>query len=530
MKPRLPFIALLFCCAAGQLLCGYAQPRQKNIVAAPQASKWEEWTMPTTQTNILTEADKIRLIKIQGVMSALASLKQFSGVVLVAKQGQPIYKCINGFANLDYNIPNNLDCNYNTLHITQAFTAIAIMQLVESGQINLFAPIKSYLPELPAEIGNALTVHNLLTHTSGLLDYYQVPEYRENFLKIEKISDLVKLIGTQDRPCNTSVQQPSNSGYVLLAAIVERLSGMTYPDYIRRNLLKPANLQQADLYMWHEVVSNKAVGYLPDAKNELIASPDFMGAYPFGADGVYCSADELLKFSYALHEGKMLSLEAQKTLYDDYTLRENPADTSGISIGYGWKRKKIAGNNEVIFQGGSLGGLSTQLRRYNNDDYTVVVLCNYYNNTAEWVAERLERALFTSDYIVPKDPAAYYVSDLITDHGVNYVVEHIDALLAARNVKLEYVWSLNSLGYEFMYKRQYDTAETIFKANSRKFANDPIVYDSMGDLYFQTKKYDLSRHYFELKLQLAPNDQRAKNMFKEIEKMEKKTPSAKGGA
>ena len=514
------FLTILGCLVFSHLSTGHAQPNNNNRQQLSNKAP-SEWIATGTSTNILTDIDKIRLINIQGVLNAYASLKMFSGVVVVAKNGEPIYKYINSFANLDYNIPNSLECKYNTLNITHSFTAIAIMQLVESGQINLFTPIKSYLPELPAEIGNALNVHNLLSHTSGLMDYYQIPEYRENFLKINQLSDLVKLISTQDRPCNTSIQQATNSGYILLGAIIERLTGMSYADYIRQNILKPADMQNSDLYYWHEVVTNKAIGYLPDHRNELIAAPDFIGAYPFGADGIYANADDLIKFTNALHSGKILSLEAQKVLYQDYSLRDNPNDSIAQQINYGWKTKQVLGN-KVIYQGSSIGGLSTQLRRYNNDEYVVAVLCNYYDNTAELIADKLERAILYENYFVPKDPVAYLINEYIVDKGINYVAENADTFLVNKNIKLEYVWSLYSLGYDLLNRNKYAEAEEVFKLNSRKFANEPVVYDSLGDFYFQTKKFDLAKHYFGMKLQVAPNDQRAKNMIKESEAALKK--------
>lgn len=515
-----PKTLMLFSCfVLSHFFTSHAQPSNNNRHSKnpPPASEWN------LNPDLLSETDKIRLINIQGVLNAYAALKMFSGVAIIAKNGEPIYKYINSFANLDYNVPNNLDCKYNILNITHSFTAIAIMQLVEKGQINLFAPIKSYLPELPAEIGNALTVHNLLNHTSGLIDYYQIPEYRENFLKINQLSDLVKLISTQDRPCNTSIQQPTNSGYILMAAIIERLTNISYADYIRQNIIKPANLQNTDLYFWHEVVFNKAIGYLPDSRGELIAAPDFMGAHPFGADAIYATADDLIKFMTALQNGKIITTETQKILFQNYTLNENETDTTNkIQINYGWKTKNIQ-NTKIQFQGSTLGGISTQLRQYNDGEYSIVVFCNYFDNTAELIADKLEQALLDENYFAPRDPIAYYINEYIKDKSLTYVVENIDPILASKNIKLEYVWSLNSLGYDLFYRKKNTEAEEIFKLNSRKFANDPIVYDSLGDFYFQTEKYDLSKHYFERKLQVAPNDLRAKKMIKEIEVWQKKT-------
>lgn len=497
--------------------------------AAASTARYAAAPASTAAKDNLTDQERRMLIRVQSVLVALSSLRTFSGVVIVAKNDEPVYKYIDGYTNLDYNVPNNLTSLYNTCGITETFTAIAIMQLVERGMINLYTPINAYLPELPSEMGSMLTVHNLLTHTSGLLDYYQIPEYKEEFLKINTLSDLVRLIGSQERPCNTSIQQRSGSNYVLLGAIIERLSGMPYEDYVREKVIKKAGMESCGLYTYQDLVENRAVGYMPDAGGQLIANADFYGAYPFGADGVYCMADDLLLLGKAMSNGLLVSKESLELMRKDYTILDKDsaviATENGVAslrdpskLGYGIRTKTAANGTDVVYQGGYIYGLSTQYRRYNSGEYSIVVFCNYYHNTAEMVADRLERAMLNEDYLVPREPIAYYFSDLVHEKGVDYVVSNFDAIMVERKLNLQFVWSLNELGNIYMDNKKFKEAEVILKLNAEKFPKEPIVYDSLGEVYYRTKEYVLAEQYFQAKLRIDPNDKRAKTMLDEIRK------------
>lgn len=472
-----------------------------------------------TSKEPLIDTEKELLIRVQRVMAAMSSLHLFSGVMVLSKDGNPVYKYLDGFANLDYNVPNNLECKFNTCAITETFTAIAIMQLYEKGMINLYAPIKTYLPELPSEIGDILTVHHLLSHTSGLLDYYQIPEYREHFLQIGEVEDVIKLLAMQDRPCNTNIQQPSSSAYLLLAAIIERLSGETYPDYIREHILKPADLKNSDLHTWSDVVYNKAVGYMPSERGNLISDPDFWGAYPFGSDGVFSTGEDIIKFNSAIYSGRLVKESSLKLMTSNYDI-DTTQNKKDQHFGYGLQTKRI-NNVDVTIHGGKLNGLSSQLRHYGNG-YTFAILCNMNHNTAEMIAEKLEKAIIYDDYIVLNEPIAFYLNEVANEKGVPYIIDNFEQILNDYSLKLDFVWTLNALGNEYLYQKRFDDAAEIFKLNSRKFPNELIVYDSLGEVYFQQKQYDLAIHYFEIKLQLSPKDLRAKNTIKEIKKLQEK--------
>lgn len=465
----------------------------------------------------LTSKERDILIKIQYLLRAVSSLKRFSGAVIIAKEGKPLYKFTAGFANLDYMVPNSLTTSYNTCAVTETFTALAIMQLAEQGIIDLNAPISTYLPELPAEVGSKLTIHNLLTHTSGLPDYYQSVNYMQNFLNIKSNADMVNLITSENAPCNTNAHQFTNSGYVFLGSIIDRMSGKNYQNYIVDNIFKPANMLNTAPHFWHQVVDNKAVGYKFDNSLEAAASPDFWGAFPFGADGVYATTEDLLRFCNALDSTALLSNEYKKIMYTDYTVGNSEAQKMTFGYAYGWKTRKINKKN-VLFQGGYIDGVSVQLRRYIDDKYTVIVCSNYNVNIAADLADRIEQTLYDESYFIPSEPTAFVVNDLIQREGLVTVINNFDKMLEDNRTKLENVWTLNSLGNEYMKDNNWQASLEILKLNSQRFPKEPIVWDSLGEYYFRKKEYKKSAEYFIRKLEVSPNDKRAKGMISFMQK------------
>lgn len=488
----------------------WAQVTAPNTAKVKVPQKAPEFA--TIPVDDLTSKERDMLIKIQYLLRAVSSLKRFSGAVVIAKEGKPLYKFTAGFANLDYMVPNALSTSYNTCAVTETFTALAIMQLAEQGIIDLNAPIGTYLPELPAEVGSKLTIHNLLTHTSGLPDYYQSVNYMQNFLNIKSNTDMVNLIASENAPCNTNAHQFTNSGYVFLGSIIDKMSGQDYQSYITDHIFKPAGMLNTAPHFWYQVVDNKAIGYKFDQSLEATASPDFWGAFPFGADGVFSTTEDLLRFCNALDSTALLSNEYKKIMYTDYTVGASDDQKKTFGYAYGWKTRKINKKN-VIFQGGYIDGLSVQLRRYIDDKYTVIVCSNYNVNIAADLADRIEQTIYDDSYFVPSEPAAFVVNDLIQREGLVTVINNFDKMLADNQAKLENVWTLNSLGNEYMKNNNWQASLEILKLNAQRYPKEPIVWDSLGEYYFRKKEYKKATEYFSKKLDIAPDDKRAKGMI-----------------
>ena len=461
---------------------------------------------------VLTE-EVAKLIKIQRFLRSYAWLKQFSGTAIIARNGQPLYKYATGFSNLNYKAPCALATKFNTCEITESFTAVAIMQLVEKGLLDLYAPVNTYLPEIPAEFGQTITIHQLLTHTTGLADYYETNDYIQDFLEIQNVNDLLRLIIKQPKkfPSGTQVEH-SSSNYVLLAAIIEKMTGMTYNNYVQEKIIAPLQLEETQLPYWDEVVLHKAVGYKLDEDLAPTISGDFWGAYPFGADAIYASIEDLLKFENSFYTKPLVGKEYLDMIFTNYSDKSVPSQHD-YDYGYGWKMKEVLGK-KVRFQGGSLKGTSTQIRRYIDDGYTVIVYSNFHDDIAEYVADEIEQMLLDKDYYIPAHPLAYYFHQIATEKGIDYVTDDFDKILAGNQWDLEKVWTLYSLGNDYVDQGKVNEGLKIHQLNAKYFPNDPIVYEALGSTYNKLQRYEKSLEAFEKRLRILPGDKRATEMIK----------------
>ena len=200
-------------------------------------------------------------IKIKDIVEAEAKYDYFSGTVLVAKNDSIVYKGAFGYANRDFNIPNTLKTKFNIGSITKTFTALAIMQFVEQGKIDVDDPISKYLPDCPIPEKNKITIHQLLTHTSGLYDYAN-SEVIFDMLYKRSINEMIPYVygsGLLFNP-GDSVSY-SSGGYILLGSVIEKVSGMTYKQYLNEKIFKPAGMKNSDLLFAEDISPNKAEGY-----------------------------------------------------------------------------------------------------------------------------------------------------------------------------------------------------------------------------------------------------------------------------
>ena len=451
-----------------------------------------------------------RLIKIQRLLRIYDVLKLFSGVAVVAKDGVPLYKYTAGITNLDYLVPNSLTAQYNLFGISESFTALAVMQLVQQGKANLNAPLANYLPTLPVELKN-ITLKQLLAHSSGIKDYYKIPNYVANFLNITKISDLVELIANEPLQfAPDALVQRSSSNYVLLAAVVEKLSGKPYTKYLQDHIFAPAGMKNIASYYWYEIVFNKAVGYTFDENNQPISNAAFWGAYPFGADGIFGNAEEILLYVKALNDGKLLNKEQTETMFTALT------DPQAGGYGLGWKVKRYNDSTKVVYQNGGVQGLSVFLSHAPKSKYTVVVFSNYNPNTAQQIGSMIDQALYTDDFQVPANAVAFQLDKLAQDFGFDYVIANFDELTRKNGVKIDAPWLLHGYGRDLMQRNEFAKAMDIFKINARKFPNDPVIYDGLGECAFKSNQPELAIRYFEDKLRIKPGDSYATTMLRVI--------------
>jgi CubicO group peptidase (beta-lactamase class C family) len=286
--------------------------------------------------------------------------------VLVLRDGQPVVRARYGLADLETGTPTTPETNYRLASVTKQFTAASILLLVEDGRVTLDDRGHTWLPSLP-KAAETVTIRHLLTHTSGLIDYEDV--IPETFAAQLHDADVLRLLETQDRTYfrpGTGYRY-SNSGYALLALIVQRASGKTFAKFLRESIFQPLGMFHTVAYeQGISTVNNRAFGYTQEAGRWNRTDQDPTSAV-LGDGGIYSSIDDLAKWDAALYDGRLLQPSSLWAAFTPATRTNDPE----IEYGYGWR---ITG--ETLWHSGETVGFRNVIVRYPKRHATVVVLTN----------------------------------------------------------------------------------------------------------------------------------------------------------
>lgn len=305
----------------------------------------------------------------------LADADVFSGTVLLAKDGVPIFKGAYGPANKDFNVPNRLDTKFNLGSMNKMFTSVAIAQLVERGKLSFDDPLAKFVPDFPnKEDAQKIKLKHLLTHTAGLGSYFS-RKWQESARDLYRsVDDMMKRVAEDEKKLQFepgTKWQYSNTGMLVLGKVIEVASGQSYFDYVRENIYKPAGMTNTDCYELDKVNPNLAVGYdkqFTDAgstfTNNVFAH--VLRGGPQG--GGYSTVEDLLKFEVALRSNKLVGAEYVKQL-----LSAKP-ELNSPDYGYGFQIDK-----EVLSagHGGGFLGISSNLEMFLGTGWSAIVMSNY---------------------------------------------------------------------------------------------------------------------------------------------------------
>jgi CubicO group peptidase (beta-lactamase class C family) len=327
--------------------------------------------------------------EIRKFIDKLAAADAFSGTLLVAKDGKPIFKTVHGLASKAYKVPNRLDTKFSIASVGKIFTAVAIAQLAEQGKLSFTDTVGKHLPDYPnKEVAAKVTIHHLLTHSSGLGDTYSAKYIcRKGVLK--QIKDWLPLFVDDPKPLAFEPGtrwQYSNQGFILLGAIIEKASGENFFEYVRKHIFQPAGMMSTDYYEGDRDTPNMAMGYtnfedlgedtyqfhLGERRNVSL----YNGARGGPTGGAAATLDDLFRFSLALRENKLISARMLQLLTSSKILARK-YDANQTYWGYGFELELIDGQR-VIGHGGGDFGVSSGIRWYpDSGNYTFVVLSNY---------------------------------------------------------------------------------------------------------------------------------------------------------
>lgn len=286
--------------------------------------------------------------------------------VLVLRDGRPVVREGFGFANLERGVPATPATNYRLASVTKQFTAAAILLLAEDGELSIDDPVRRWLPSLPSAAAE-VTIRHLLTHTSGLVDYEDlIPD--EQTEQVHD-ADVLHLLENEDRTYFVpgSSYRYSNSGYALLALIVERVSGRKFADFLETRIFEPLGMDETVAYeKGMSVVPNRAYGYGRE-KGRWVRNDQSVTSAVLGDGGIYSSIDDLAKWDAALYDDRLLSEASRRLAFTPATETDRP----GVGYGFGWRIE-----DDSVWHTGETRGFRNVILRYPAERVTIVVLTN----------------------------------------------------------------------------------------------------------------------------------------------------------
>lgn len=315
-------------------------------------------------------ADDALAGKIDAVMAETYKPGQPGAAVIVRKDGRTLFRKGYGLADLELNVPVAPDMVFRLGSITKQFTAVAILMLAEQGKLGLRDEITKFLPDYPAQ-GRKITVEHLLTHTSGIQSYTDMPEWLPLWRKDMTLKELIDLFKDQPMQFEPGASWAyNNSGYILLGAIVEKVSGKSYEAFVDEAIFKPLGMKQSYYGSTERVIPRRIPGYQM-GKGGFVNAPYLSMTQPYAAGSLLSTVDDLALWSEAVFSGKVVRKEWLDKAFSPYKL----ANGESSGYGYGWFLGDFAGHRSVE-HGGGINGFTSYEMTFPEDGLFLAILTN----------------------------------------------------------------------------------------------------------------------------------------------------------
>lgn len=474
--------------------------------------------------------------RIEQYIQAYAENQGFDGAILIAEDGDIVYEAAMGYADFDASRPNRRRTAFPLASISKLLTATAVLRLVETGSMSLAEPAATYLQEFPYP---GITVRHLLAHASGLPPYdaYLAPLRSMDSAAVFTNADFMVALRRDPLPLQFSPGEQevyNNVNYVVLALLIEQVSGVPYDEYVRVNVLEPADMRDtrrvplprpageplpgnfAIPYTWPRRYSRK-----PIRAFEIPYVRDYWAAYRLEGFGDYASTlEDLRKFDRALADGRLLADSTSRAAYTPVRLTDG---TEG-SFGLGWVVDGVSVPDTVVYHTGGVVGLTTAFIRNVSEDRVAIVFNNAHYDAYEIAASAL--AILDGDSVAPprKSVAEVYgrvlaaegpaaaraVFERVRTDTVGYIIDEDE---------------INRMGYEFMatsnplhlpLEPRYEDAKTVFALNLQLFPESWNAYDSYGEALLATGDTASAIEMYEKSLALNPGNANGRSVLQRI--------------
>lgn len=310
------------------------------------------------------------IAKIDSLLNSTYKVDEPGGIVAIAKNGKTIYSRAFGLANIELNVPNNSESVIQIGSITKQFTAVAILKLYEEGKLSIYDKITKYFPET-SDYWDDVEIEHLLTHTSGIINLFEIPDWMSAWTTEYTPNELLSFFKDKELLFQPGEQHNySNSGYVLLGLIIEKASGMSYQEYLQKEIFEPNSMSQSYVADETSIIPNRSNGYQVTSSDFM--NPNFINPSHYYAGGsILTSTIDLVKWSNAFLNGVIINDSLVKKATSSYILN----DGNKANYGYGFTTGKKF-DRKMIQHGGSTIGSNTHDLWFPDDSLYIIVLNN----------------------------------------------------------------------------------------------------------------------------------------------------------
>lgn len=463
--------------------------------------------------------------KIDSLLKYCYENGQFNGNVLVAEKGIVIYNRAFGISNFDPIDSLKINSQFRLGSVTKQFTAMAIMMLKEQGKLDLDDNIRKYLPELSY---NGITIRHLLTHTSGLPDYMTLFDQHWH---VDKKADVEKQIADNDDVIRLFAKynldvlfQPgekmvySNTGYVLLASIVARASGLAFEKFLNSNIFKPLKMDRSLVYsaIRDDSMEDRVYGFRFALNGSDYLPNDYHYLNGIAGDGaVYSTTNDLFKWDRALYTEKLVSNKMLQQAFSPVILNND----STVNYGFGWRIDSTLTGKKCVQHSGGWVGFITWISREIEENNTIIVLTNHSSSYVNGIRKAIDQILHDRPFSFPKINISDEVGKKLINQGSDAAIAYYYDLKKNKSDLYNFHERLlNALGYQLIDQDKLAEAIEIFKLNSDNFPESSNGYDSLAEAYMLSGNSELAIKNYKKSLELDPDNKNAAEKLKQLTK------------
>ncbi|HSU97880.1 MAG TPA: serine hydrolase [Gemmatimonadaceae bacterium] len=445
-----------------------------------------------------------RVREIDGLMTTLYERGQFNGSIIVAVGGKAIYRKGFGYADLRSRRPFTPATISNIGSVAKQFTAMAVMMLAEQHKLKYDDPVSKFIPELSATL-SGVTLRHLLNHTSGIPDVGDLGIDHPRLTNDEVLRRLSKPGFLVSRPGEK--YRYSNANYVLLAVIVERISGEHFADFLAEHIFRPCGMHSTFVYDGSPLDARLvATGY------DQFGNRAGDDALMTGSSGMYSTVDDLLKWDQSLYTDRLVR---QSTLADAFAAGHVAEGAS--TYGFAWNIDYQDGHKFVWHQGAT-GGYRALIERRLYEKTTILILTNKGNSKRLEIADAIMNILGGKPYTFPKRSIAATMYGLIRQGELRVAVKTYQLARAGRDTTYDLSEpELNSLGYQLLAgDHKTSDAIEIFKLNTVAYPASSNAFDSLAEAYEVNGNKELAIRNYRKAVALDPTNLHAVDMLKKL--------------